>query len=492
VSDALTTAPPLEPDPEQWRALAEATVDHLSAVLRDLPNAPASMPEGAVELLADPALRRPPPEEGRPLGELLAVLDRAAGVGLNPASPGYLAFIPGSGLVSAGLAGLVADVLNRYTGLAFPAPALVALEADLLRWLADLFGLPTTGGGILTSGGSLATFSAIVTARHDRLGEDLAQGTLYVTDQTHAAVAKSARLAGLPARAIRVVDTDAALRMDVDALQRLIENDRRRGSRPFCVVASAGTTNTGAIDPIPSLADLCAREGLWCHIDGAYGAAFALTDRGRHRLAGIERADSLVLDPHKGFFLPFGTGCLLVRDTALLRAAHSGEDAHYLQDLEDLEVPDFADHSPELTRGFRGLPLWLPLHLHGVAAFRAALDEKLDLAAWAAAALATEPALHVLGAPSLTVVAFRVALPGGSVEADDEATATVLQRVNAERRVLLSSTRIRGRFVARLAVLNHRTERSHVEEAVDAVRRHARALHAAAEPSRSGRGTAGE
>jgi aromatic-L-amino-acid decarboxylase len=480
MTDGLAPATPLEPHPEQWRALASEVVDHLAAVLRDLPTAPASEPEGVAELLADPALRRPPPETGRPLTELLELVERAAGVGLNPASGGYLAFIPGSGLVSAGLAGLVADVLNRYTGLAFPAPALVALEADLLRWLADLFGLPATGGGILTSGGSLATFSAIVTARHDRLGEDFADGTLYVTDQTHLAAAKAARLAGFPARAVRVVATDADLRMDVDALARLVDADRRSGRRPFFVVGSAGTTNTGAIDPLPELAELCAREQLWWHVDGAYGAPFVLTERGRHRLAGIERADSLVLDPHKGFFLPFGTGCLLVRDRGALRAAHSDEGAHYLQDLDDLDLPDFADHGPELTRGFRGLPLWLPLHLHGVAAFRAALDEKLDLAEWAAAALADDPALRVLGPPSLTVVAFHCALLGADVAAEDAATAALLARVNAERRVLLSSTRIRGRFVARLAVLNHRTDRSRVEEAVDAVRRHARELRAAA------------
>jgi aromatic-L-amino-acid decarboxylase len=480
MTDDVPQARPLEPDPEQWQALATAVVDYLTRVLRELPATPPAEPDGVVGLLADPALRRPPPEAGRPIPELLEVLDRAAAVGLNPASPGYLAFVPGSGLVSAALAGLIADVLNRYTGLAFPAPALVAIETDLLRWLAELFGMPAGSGGILTSGGSLATFSAIVTARHDRLGEDFADGTLYITDQTHQAVTKSARLAGFPSRAVRVVDTDSALRMDVEALQRLIEADRRRGARPFCVVASAGTTNTGAVDPLPQAADLCAREGLWFHVDGAYGAAFALTERGRRRLAGIERADSLVLDPHKGFFLPFGIGCLLVRDTATLRAAHSGDGAHYLQDIEGLELPDFADHGPELTREFRGLRLWLPLHLHGVAAFRAALDEKLDLAAWAAAALAAEPALHMLGAPTLSVVAFRCALPGGSAEAEDDATATMLQRVNAERRVLLSSTRIRGRFVARLAVLNHRTDRSRVEEAVDAVRRQARALHAAA------------
>jgi len=458
----------LDPDTAEWRALATAVVDYLTEVLRELPDAPASAFDGVDDVVADPAIRRPPPETGRPLAELLQVLDRAAGVGLNPSTPGYLAFIPGSGLVSAALAGLIGDVLNRYTGLAFPAPALVALEADLLRWLAGLFDLPATAGGLFTSGGSLATFSALVAARCDRLPEDFLRGTLYVTDQAHLSVIKAARLAGFPAAAVRVVPDDGAQHMDVAALRALVEGDRRAGRAPFCVVANAGTTNTGAIDPLGAVAELCAREGLWLHVDGAYGAAFQLTERGRARLRGIEHADSITLDPHKGLFLPFGTGCLLVRDPATLRAAHSGDDAHYLQDIDAADLPDFADLGPELTRPFRGLPLWLPLHLHGVAAFRDALDEKLDLAQWTYTALLGEPALHVYGAPALTTVAFRCA--------DDDATAELLRRVNAERRVRLSSTRIDGRFVGRVTVLSHRTDRARVEEAVAAIRRHAQAL----------------
>ena len=454
----------LDPDPQDWQKLAAAVVDHLTDVLRDLPDAPASAFDDVDALLADPALRKPPPETGRPLPELLEVLDRAAAVGLNTSSPGYLAFIPGSGLVSAALAGLVGDVLNRYTGLAFPAPALVALEADVLRWLTDLFDLPATAGGLFTSGGSLATFSALVTARNARLPEDFLNGTFYVTDQAHLSVVKAARLAGFPAAAVRVVPDDGAQRMDVAALRELVARD----PQPFCVVANAGTTNTGAIDPLDAIADVCADRGLWLHVDGAYGATFQLTARGRERLRGIERADSITLDPHKGFFLPFGTGCLLVRDTAPLRAAHSGDDAHYLQDIDAADLPDFADLGPELTREFRGLRMWLPLHLHGVAAFREALDEKLDLAQWTYTALSAEPALHVYGAPELTTVAFRCA--------EDDATAELLRRVNAERRVRLSSTRIDGRFVGRVTVLSHRTDRARVEEAVAALRRHAQAL----------------
>ena len=289
-------------------------------------------------------------------------------------------------------------MLNRYTGLAFPAPALVALEADLLRWLADLFDLPATAGGLFTSGGSLATFSALVAARRDRLPEDFLRGTLYVTDQAHLSVVKAARLAGFPASAVRVVPDDGAQRMDVAALRALVERDPRSRSASWPTRAPPTPARSTRSTRSPTCAR---RERLWLHVDGAYGAAFQLTERGRERLRGIERADSITLDPHKGLFLPFGTGCLLVRDPATLRAAHSGDDAHYLQDIDDADLPDFADLRPRADpRRSAGCRLWLPLHLHGVAAFRDALDEKLDLAEWTYTALLAEPALHVSAPPS--------------------------------------------------------------------------------------------
>jgi aromatic-L-amino-acid decarboxylase len=457
---------PLEPTGPDLRALLHAAAEHVVELVDRLPAAPVLDASGVADLLADRTIRRPPPEHGRDIDELLAVLDRAAAKGINSASGGALAYVPGSGLVSAAVADLLASALNRYTGLADPAPGLVALEADVLRWLADLFGLPATAGGTLTTGASLATLSALVTARTAMLPPDFHTGTLYVTTQSHHCVAKAARIAGFPAAAVRFVPTDAGLRMDPAALQRAIEADRTAGRHPFCVVATAGTTNTGTIDPLPAIAEVAADERIWLHVDAAYGGFFQLTDRGYDRLRGIERADSLVLDPHKSLFLPFGTGCVLVRDGRLLAAAHAGDDAPYLQDLDAGALPDFAEYGPELTREFRGLRLWLPLHLHGVAAFRAALDEKLDLAAHAHEQLSRMPALAVLGPPDLSTVAF-------SCRAGDTATTELLRRVNAEGRVLLSSTTVDGHVLGRMCVLNHRTDRARVDEALDALRRHA-------------------
>jgi aromatic-L-amino-acid decarboxylase len=482
----------LEPTGAELRALLDEVTAYLVGVVDRLPDAPMTDFDGVAELLADPALRQPPPARGRPLAELLAVVDRAAAKGYNTSSAGHLAYIPSSGLVTAAVADLIAQVLNRYTGLAFPAPGLVAMEADVLRWMADLFDLPPGAAGLLTTGGSMATLSAVITARLATLGERFLNGTVYVTDQTHLAVAKACRLAGFPAAAVRTVAVDADLRMDPAALRAAIAADRAAGRQPCCVAATAGTTNTGAVDPLPAIADIAAQEGLWLHVDAAYGGFFQLTARGRQRLRGIERADSIVVDAHKGLFLPHGTGCLLVRDGARLRAAHAGPEAHYLQDVEHTALPDFAAYGPELTRDFRGLKLWLPLHLHGVDAFRAALDEKLDLAQHAYRRLATEPNLIVLGPPELSTVAFRCrpdprhtggADRGTDEAADraaDEATAYVLRRVNAERRVLLSSTRIDGRITGRVSVLNHRTDLARVDEALDAIHRHTAAVSATA------------
>lgn len=465
---------PLEVSGPQLHDLLAAVSSYLVSLVDGLPDAPASRYERVAELIADPTLRRPPPEEGRALSAVLADLDRCASVGVNPASPGCMAYVPGSGLVSAAVADLIIGVLNRYTGLADPAPALVALESDVLRWMADLFELPAAAAGVLTSGASLATLSALVAARVDRLGDDFADGTLYATSQTHHAVAKAARLVGFPASAVRIVGVDADLHLDVAALRSLIERDRRAGMRPFCVVATAGTTSTGAIDPLPAVADVAATENLWLHVDAAYGGFFALTERGRARLAGIERADSIVLDPHKSLFLPFGTGALLVRDGRALVRSHGAEEREYLQDGQDRGLPDFGDYGPELTREARGVRLWFALHLHGVAAFRSALDEKLDLARLAFDELAGDPGFEMLDRPELSIVAFRVA--GLDPEVADRATAEVIRRVNAEQVVLLSSTRVSGRYVGRIAVLNHRSDRTRVVAAADALRRHAAAV----------------
>ncbi|MEJ3655162.1 aminotransferase class V-fold PLP-dependent enzyme [Actinomycetes bacterium KLBMP 9759] len=463
------TAVGLDPLGDDLRSLLTDVGEYVISTLNGLSTARAADFDDIPSMLRESGVRRPPPEHGRPLEELLNGLDRAASKGINVASGGMLAYVPSSGLVSSAIADLLAGVLNRFTGQPVPAPGLVALEVGVLRWIADLFDLPPTAMGSFTSGGSTATLSALITARAAKLPVNFLDGTSYVTGHTHGAVAKAALLAGFPRANVRVVPVDRGLRMDPVALRTAIESDRSRGLHPFFVAASAGTTDAGTIDPLPDLAVLAEAEDLWFHVDAAYGGFFQLTDRGRQRMSGVERADSIVLDPHKSLFLPMGTGCLLVRDGELLRRAHAGVAADYLQDLHGSELPNFSDHSIELTRNFRGLRDWLPLHLHGVSAFRTALDEMLDLAELVHDDLAVRPELAVLNRPALSTVVFRVAGVDDSV---DERTAELLTRINAEGHVHLSSTRIGGRLVIRICMLHHRTDRARIVGVLDAIHRH--------------------
>jgi aromatic-L-amino-acid/L-tryptophan decarboxylase len=456
------TVHPLEPGRDEMLAMGRAVLDELAGFVEDLPGAPSVDVDGLTELVSQ--LLMPPGEEPGEFGVLLERLQLAMSKAVETAGPSYLAYIPGGGLFTSALGEFITRVYNRYTGVSALGPGAVAMEQGIMRWLCREFGLPGGALGVVSTGGSMATLSALVAARERMLGEDFFDGTLYVTAHTHLCVAKAARLAGFPAARLRVVPTSADLRMDADAAARMIAQDRSDGLRPALLAATAGTTDSGTIDDLEGLADLCRAEGLWFHVDGAYGGFFRLTARGRQRLAGIDRADSIVLDPHKGLFLPFGTGVLLVRDHSTLRAAF-GSDASYLQDLQVTEtLPDYNSLTPELTREARGPRLWLPLHLHGVAAFREALDEKLDLATEAHRALSSDPRIETDHPPDLTVVTFRLR------DGDEDAHRRWLERIHASRRVHLSSTRIGGRYTLRLCVLSHRTHHDRVKEAVNLIR----------------------
>jgi len=412
------------------------------------------------------------PEAGRPLDDVLARLGPAIAKSYNTAGPGYLAYIPGGGVYASALADFVATATNRYVGVTAAAPVLAQVEETAVGWLCALMGLPEGSRGILTSGGSLSNFSAIVTAREELLGEDFQDGVIYLSEETHHCVAKAARLAGFPRASLRTLPTDARFRLVPSALEEAVRDDRARGRRPFLVVANAGTTNTGAIDPLPEVLRIARAHSLWVHADAAYGGFFRLAPGGEGLLGGIEECDSITLDPHKGLFLPYGLGALLVRDGASLARAHRGT-ASYVQDVAEEGSLGFADLSPELSRDFRGLRLWLPLVLHGVAAFREQLAEKLSLARWAFEQLRDDGRFEVLDEPQLSIVAFRLRAP----EADAERLGPeLLRRVNARKRVFLSSTRIAGRYALRICVLSFRTHEDRVRDAVVALREEAAAL----------------
>lgn len=431
---------------------------------------PADGTEGAVEVAR--SLAEPIPRTGTPLPELLDLLfERAIPRSFNAAGPGYLAYIPGGGLFHTAVADLIADAVNRYTGIFAAAPALSQLEANVLAWFAGIVGYPQEARGILTSGGSLAGFTAIVTARRARLPEDFLLGTIYVSDQTHHSIEKSAILAGFPERNVRAIPSDERFRIRLDALEQRIEEDRRQGLIPFLVVGNAGTTNTGAVDALEDLAIIAKRQNLWFHVDAAYGGFFLLTDEGQRVMRGIERSESVVLDPHKALFLPYGTGALLVRDGGALRRAHSVA-ADYLPAFqEDSDLVDFGEISPELSKPYRGLGVWLPLKMLGLRPFEEALEEKLELARWAAEELRTIPGIEILAEPQLSIVAFRWN-PGGINDEGElnDRNRRLLSRINARQRVMLTATMLGDRFALRVCVVSFRTHRDRVEAALADIR----------------------
>jgi aromatic-L-amino-acid decarboxylase len=402
-----------------------------------------------------------PAETGRPLHEILAEIDRAGQDGIYHPSGGHLSYIPNAGLYTAALAEFLAAGLNRYTGVTTAAPGFSAIEHGVVDWLCSIFDLGANSSGLLLSGGSMANFTGIVTARTALLGDDFSNGVLYVTPHTHHSATKAARLGGLRVDQVVEIEVDHDLRMSVAGLERRITADRASGLEPFLVIASAGSTDTGTVDPLASVADVAEENGMWLHADAAYGGFFQLTERGRMVLTGIERADSIALDPHKGLSIPFGVGALIVRDEAKLVDAHLGRGA-YLRDEDSYEgIRDIASLGPELSRPFRGLSVWLPLQLHGVAPFRDALDHSLDLANHAYERLAGIPGIRAVWRPDLSIVAFGFD--------DDAAGRAGWEAVNADRRVHLSPTIIGGRFILRFAVLNRRTTSDHIDHAIDII-----------------------
>ena len=446
----------LDPDADVRASLLEKIVVYTNAFLDRIHQVPTYVPteDKGIGLLDSP-ISEDPIDIDEALRLLKHNVDRP---GLNVGSGGYLAYIPGSGLYTSALADFLTAVTNRYAGVFFASPGAVRMERQLLAWMADFIGYPKESAGDLTSGGSIANLVGIVTAR-DAQGikaTDIPRSVVYLTKQAHHSIQKALNIAGLRESVKRTIGLDAHYRMRPDHLEESIQNDKEAGLIPFLIVASAGTTDTGAVDPLDPITDIARDHGLWLHVDGAYGAAFCLCDEGKPILKGIERSDSMVLDPHKGFFVPFGSGAVLVRDGIKLHEAHRYE-ADYLQDQDRLAAPDEvspADLSPELSRHFRGLRLWLPLKLAGVAAFRAALEEKLLLARYFYEKMQATDGFETGPYPDLSIVTFRYIPKHGDANDFNRRLTDAIQQ---DGRVFISSTMLDGKFTLRLAVLGFRS-----------------------------------
>ncbi len=447
----------LQPAPEEFRAEMERVLAFSESVLARGARARSSDFSGIDELLA----RLDESEPARAdLDELLETLGAASLTGTNHIHPGFLAYVPIPGAPISAMADYLAAILNPYVGVQSDSPAMVQLEWNALRWMARMVGYPDQARGVFTSGGSLANFTAVVAARHARLGSNHAQGRIFITEQAHHSLERAARICGLRPECVVTIPTDPNLRLEVEALEDAFERDPAGVGPAFLVIATGGTTNTGAVDPIREIVEVAHRHDAWVHVDAAYGGAFMLTEHGRRVLEGINQADSITLDPHKGLFFSTGMGCVLVRDGAALRAAHLAEAAYLPETDETRSLPNLSDYSLELSRPFRGLRLWMALKLYGWEPFAQALDLNRSLALRLHRRLSEDSRFEVPWRPDLSTVAFRLR------DRTDAETLALMDAINDRGRVFLSATTIAGRTYVRVCFLNHRVSEATVDDLI--------------------------
>jgi glutamate/tyrosine decarboxylase-like PLP-dependent enzyme len=410
------------------------------------------------------------PEEARGAQEVLEralrdILPRAGRID----HPRFFAFIPSSPTWPSVLAETLATGFNIFQGTWLESAGPSQLEVVVMEWFRAWLGLPETGGGLLTSGGSAANLIAVVTARESAGNPERA--IVYLSDQGHSSLERAARIAGIPPQGVRKIPTDREFRIRVDALRDVVEEDERAGRTPLCICANAGATNTGAVDPLEALGSFAREKGIWFHVDGAYGGFAILTPEGQSAFRGIHLADSVTLDPHKWLFQPYETGCLMVRDTRIL------EDAfrifpEYLQDtaLKEAEV-NFGDRGVQLTRGFRALKVWMSIQMLGLGAFREAIQKSIDLGREAGNRVAASPDLELLAPPSLGILCFRFNPPGSKLDQDalEALNQSIQDEILASGLAMMSSTRLRGVYSLRLAIMNYRSTREDVMQTLDAI-----------------------
>jgi aromatic-L-amino-acid/L-tryptophan decarboxylase len=442
---------------DEMRALGYRVVDLIADHL-------AHLPEQRVGTKGDPAVLRPlfltpPPDRPTAPDEIFATLSRDIFSNMmNVGHPRHLAFVPVCSNFVSVMADALASGFNVFSGSWLAGSGSVAVELAVIDWLRQWCGLPETAGGLFVSGGSLANLTAIVAARHTKLNDRLEDATVYFSDQTHSSVERAFRIAGFLPHQIRKIPSDAQFRLPLDELARQIAADRAAGLRPCIVVANAGTTNTGAIDPLPEIAGLCKSNDLWMHVDGAYGAAATLCDRGRALLHGIELADSLSLDPHKWLFQSMECGCVLMRDAELLKSTYRITPEYLAEVHRNLAEVSPHDYGIQLTRSFRALKLWMSIHYFGLDAFRAAIARGFELAEFAESKLRSMPRWEIVTPAHLGIVTFH------HPSADYKKLHESLLR---EGFALASSTVLKGRTVLRFCTINPRTTEDDITRTLD-------------------------
>lgn len=466
----MTTHHPLQLTSEEMRDLGQRTLDIVIRHFETQRDTPVSTTLPRTE--TERRFRTPLPETATPITELLSLLERDIFANaFHTDHPRFYAFVPSPSNYVSVMGDLLTSAHNLFTGHWMSASAAGQLEVNVVDWLCELVGYGDGSGGIFVSGGSMANLSAIAAAREAKLGGPNEKAVLYCSNQTHSSLTKALRVLGFTPAQRRLIATDEHFRLSVPALEAAIRDDRAAGRVPFCVVANGGTTNTGAVDPMDAVADICARERLWLHVDGAYGAASIVTTRGRTALGAIARADSITIDPHKWLFQPYELGCLLVKDSAVLRRAFRIEEDDHADYLNDVlrhvqQDVNFMQHGVELTRSFKALKLWLSLRAFGLAEFRRAMDVGFDMAEHAERRLREDSRWEIVTAAQMGVVTFRWR---DASKSETELDAIINKTADAMRLdgyALVLSTALQGRNTLRLCPIHPATTAAEIDETV--------------------------
>jgi len=457
----------LDLDPESMRRAGYQVVDWLIARLEGLRESPLGRELSRPE--TEKLLREEMPEEPDSFERIFETCQRdVAPNAIQLDHPRFFAFIPSAPNFVSVLAEALMAGTNVFAGTWLESSGPSQVELVVIDWFKKILRMPATAAGLLVSGGSVANLTSLAVARHAVLKDRTEGATVYCSDQTHASVDRGLRILGFQDDQVRRMPCDSEYRVSIAPLAEAVREDLKAGRRPFAVIANAGTTNTGAIDPLPDLADLAREHSLWFHVDAAYGGFAALTQRGQKLLRGIERADSVVLDPHKWFYCPFETGCAIVRNGRWMRDTFRIL-PEYMRDVEREEHEvNFCDYGLQLTRSFRALRVWMAVKTLGARRFREVIDQCLDLTEYAALLFERSPHIELVTRPQLGIFTFRYIpdrIPAGATD-----TAAFLDRLNEDleariissRRLMLSSTRLQGRYLLRFCVLNHRARKADV------------------------------
>jgi aromatic-L-amino-acid/L-tryptophan decarboxylase len=462
--------------PEEMRSLGYRVIDLLVEHFETLSDKPVTLKLRRAELEA--RLREPVPQQGNSPDNILDQLKQKIwDAFMHPDHPRFFAFIPTPSNFVSVMADALASGLAIFCGTWFEASGPAEIELVTIDWLRQACGFPAEAGGLFVSGGSVANITCLAVARHVQLQGKMEGAVIYCSNQTHSSIERGLRILGFQPDQLRKLNCDENFRIDLHELKSSVYTDRAAGKKPFCVAANAGSTNSGAIDPLPELSEFCKTENLWLHVDGSFGAAAVFSERGKPLLKGLGEVNSLAMDPHKWLFQPYEIGCVLVRNRNWLKQTFHIL-PEYMRDVEATEDEiNFCDYGIQLTRSFRALKLWMSLKVFGSEAFAAAIDHGFQMGDFAGSLISEMKDWEIITPPQLAIINFRFAPDGISNKEANELNYQISQQMLRDGFAMIVTTEIRNKIVLRFCLINPRTTQNDVRETLNRLDKIARSLY---------------